>query len=898
MKLRKMIMTGILTVLLAGLLSVPSFADGSCTVTAAKDVETVTVTRGSSGQVSLNELFTDSEGHALSYAVDDAEESLKARISGNKLLLDPLAIGEFIVKITASCSEGTEAQLSLPVSVVASEDEGNPAQYGYDETPADAVRCCVTISSDGIPLVGNDSDNTILSRLEVTVPYFDLALYGLEANYRYHTENGRGQYIDDEVVERPTAMHLIIYLTERYYMGLPEEECCKGTSGILDYSEPVTMKNLLGATAYEGKLSAYYLTGNATSTYMASLWGHDENLMYYRNHYFPLMDPGWGATSDYMLLSDGDTLDIAMYTDWDFYHEGSFCCFDEDVYEIAAGETLRFSTVKASTSDFGSGELTPVTGILPAVYDENWIKIDDVESETTDYRYAFEQPGTYYLLGLDEKAGTEHANKAPAVAIVEVRDPSVGERIQSMVLSATELEYTGKELRPEITSINGKTDLKEGTDYTVKWPGSSVKPGKYTVTVNGCGSFWGHVNATYVIKQTKEPEILTSIELTQNEFVFNDKNQRPSVKTLNGSDKLKENTDYTVQWPEASVQPGTYTVTVTGKGDYTGCVTAAYTIKPAPERTKLSSLELSAYEFAWNGQTQRPEIGKINGRGDLVEGTDYEVTWPSESKEAGEYTVTVTGIGDYEGTVTATYKILASKEPEPIMKVELAKTKFCYNGKDQKPEIRLVNDAPLAEGVDYQVIRPKESVHTGTYTVKVVGIGDYCGEQTVSYTIAPLALSRIRLSKTAFVFSGKAQLPTVSVTDEEGKAVPNTGFVTLWPKNPVNAGTYTVKVTGKGDYSGTLTSRFVISKAKNTLAVKPVKKTIKAKKTVKIAIAAKGGAKISWKVSKGKPFVKLIKKGKKYYVQGLKRGKAVITVTAAATANYKKATKQIVITVK
>ena len=124
------------------------------------------------------------------------------------LLLDPLEIGEFEVKITASCSEGDSAHLTLPVSIVESEDEGNPEQYGYDETPAEEVAVTVTLSSDGIPLMGNDANNTILAHLNVTVPYFDLGLYGLEEFYRYHTKDGRGNYIDNEVVERPTAMHL------------------------------------------------------------------------------------------------------------------------------------------------------------------------------------------------------------------------------------------------------------------------------------------------------------------------------------------------------------------------------------------------------------------------------------------------------------------------------------------------------------------------------------------------------------------------------------------------------------------------------------------------------------------------------------------------------------------
>ena len=412
----------ITTILAVVLFSVPVFAAETCEISVSENVEAIEVTRGGREQVDLNQYFTDSEGHSLTYTVDEAEESLKARVSGSSLLLDPLEIGEFEVKITATCSEGESAHLTLPVNIVESTDEGNPAQYGYDETPADEVSVYFTISCDGVPLMGNDADNTVLAHKKVTVPYFDLALYGLEKYYRYHTANGRGKYIDSEVVERPTAMHLMIYVTERYYMGLPEEQCCQGTSGVLEYNTPTTMRNMYGDKAYEGKLKAYELTGSATSTYMKYLWGHDENLMYYRNHFFPLMSPGWGSTTDYQLLSENNTFDLGMYTDWEFYHGGSFCCFDKEVYETETGKPMDFFTQYTTTASFGSGELKPITGLIVDVYDEEWKQVGTVSSETAGYQVTFSEAGIFHIIGRDSNAGTNKANKAPATADVIVTD--------------------------------------------------------------------------------------------------------------------------------------------------------------------------------------------------------------------------------------------------------------------------------------------------------------------------------------------------------------------------------------------------------------------------------------------------------------------------------------------
>ena len=297
----------------------------------------------------------------------------------------------------------------------------------YDETNADSVTVNVTISNDGIPLMGKDG--TILANLDVTIPYFDLADYGLSNFYRYGTEFGWGSYNNDKLIERPTALHAYIYIIERYYMGLPASQCGKGTSGILDYNKKTDVLYMDGGIAYNsGRTVALNPTGSATSLYMKQFWGHDENLMYFRNHEYPLMGKGWGSSCDYILLSDGDRLDVAMFTNWDFYKDGGFNQFSQDAYTIAQGDTVTTSTFKAGTSAGLDGEspaLEPISGLNVAVYDADWNKVADVTGDGT-YSYTFDKAGTYYLMATDTGAKTTAAHYAPAITQVTVapRDDS------------------------------------------------------------------------------------------------------------------------------------------------------------------------------------------------------------------------------------------------------------------------------------------------------------------------------------------------------------------------------------------------------------------------------------------------------------------------------------------
>ena len=319
-------------------------------------------------------------------------------------------------------TDGTTAQITVTAA-----DQKFTAYFTatvapmYDETSADSVTVNVTLSNDGIPLMG--ADGTILANLDVTVPYFDLADYGLSRFYRYGTEFGWGSYNSDTIIERPTALHAYIYIIERYYMGLPADQCGRGTSGILDYKKATDVRYMDGGLAYNSNRTlALMPTGDATSLYMKQFWGHDENLMYFRNHEYPLMGKGWGSTCDYILLSDGDRLDVAMFTNWDFYKDGGFNQFSQDAYTVAVGETVTTSTFKAGTSAGLDGEspaLEPISGLNVAVYDADWNKVAAITGDGT-YSYTFDKAGTYYIMATDTGAKTTAAHYAPAITKVTV----------------------------------------------------------------------------------------------------------------------------------------------------------------------------------------------------------------------------------------------------------------------------------------------------------------------------------------------------------------------------------------------------------------------------------------------------------------------------------------------
>lgn len=445
-----------------------------------------TTKQGAELVIKMTDLFTDSEGHSMTYALSGDNLGDHTKITEGKLYFTNPNTGDYTAKITAACASDATvtAEATLKITVEAGE-KGDESQYGYDETPQDSVRVWVTISSDGVPIVGNEGN--VISHLEVNVPYFDLGLYGLSDYYRYGTENGSGSYVNDTIIRRPTALHLYLYMIGVYYLGYTPEQVTTGQAEIVGANGGRGVENMRGETAYEDDQLALTLTGSATSMYMQQFWGHDENLMYYRNHVYPLMSAGWGSTADYVLLSDDDTIDLAMFSNWSFWSDGgAFACFDQDAYSVQPGKSIRFSTMKYDTksvADGGTEQTEPITGLTVAVYDENWKWVDDVapsEADGSSYTYTFPTAGTYYLLAMDPNAGTSDARKAPATAKVTVGggekpfDPA--EYYKNFDFASISFNPAGTEyvynIAESVVNVNGGMSQNQGEKkvYTVTVP--------------------------------------------------------------------------------------------------------------------------------------------------------------------------------------------------------------------------------------------------------------------------------------------------------------------------------------------------------------------------------------------------------------------------------------------
>ena len=78
---------------------------------------------------------------------------------------------------------------------------------------------------------------------------------------------------------------------------------------------------------------------------------------------------------------------------------------------------------------------------------------------------------------------------------------------------------------------------------------------------------------------------------TLNDVVYNGQEQKQEPSVKDGSKTLVKDTDYTLSYSNDVTNVGTVTVTVTGKGNYTGTRTVTYKITKAPLTVTTESAE-------------------------------------------------------------------------------------------------------------------------------------------------------------------------------------------------------------------------------------------------------------------------------------------------------------------
>ena len=260
-----------------------------------------------------------------------------------------------------------------------------------------------------------------------------------------------------------------------------------------------------------------------------------------------------------------------------------------------------------------------------------------------------------------------------------------------------------------------------------------------------------------------------------------------------------------------------------GKYKVTASCEDADTIYTAEKEFEVVARELTeenvtfGENLVYTGNELTQTVTVTVGGKTLTVGTDYTVSDLTGTKP-GSYPVTVAGTGNYTGEVTKSFTI--SKAQISSAAITYDAGPYGYTGKEWKPEVTVsFNSATLTAGNDYTVSY-ENNINAGTAKIIITGIGDhFTGLTEKTFTINSAEISGCTFAPIADVtYNTKAHTPEVTVAISGRTLEADKDYTVSYASN-VNAGTATVTVTGKGNFTGSANTTFTIAKADLNLSV-------------------------------------------------------------------------------
>lgn len=315
--------------------------------------------------------------------------------------------------------------------------------------------------------------------------------------------------------------------------------------------------------------------------------------------------------------------------------------------------------------------------------------------------------------------------------------------------------YTGSEITPlHVEYSSNWTDEKPTIMY---FNNTELGYASGSITINGCTA-----TKTFRIEEANISD--ATITLNPENGTYNGNAYAPDVTvTFNGATLVKD-TDYVLSWePSELTNAGSHTATITGKGNFTGTKTAAFTIDPADIKGAVVTIDQNTFDY--DGQPHKPTaIVTFNGAV-LTEGVDYElyyiskdqiITWDNDGPvkffgntssdciNADQYYVCARGKGNFATSSRFAYAPYTIKQAKNAWVTEPSIGGWTYGEAANAPTaeakfgtVYVIYDGMANDGTTYDgdTAPTKAGNYTATFTV--AGTEDYSSlYEQVDFAIA------------------------------------------------------------------------------------------------------------------------------------------------------------------
>ena len=359
--------------------------------------------------------------------------------------------------------------------------------------------------------------------------------------------------------------------------------------------------------------------------------------------------------------------------------------------------------------------------------------------------------------------------------------------------------YTGSLIAPNVTVTCNDVELVKDTDYTVSYS-NNKNVGTATISITGIGDYTGTITKNFNIVARDISD--TTIGSIPNQTYTGNSISALPVITYNGA-TLTKGTDYTLTYSN-NVNVGTGTVTITGKGNFKGTTSKTFSIS-ARAMSDTSVANVSSQTYTGNGISPLPTITYNNKT--LKKDTDYTLSY-SNNINAGTATITITGKGNFTGTTSKTFSISARAMSDTSV-ANISSQTYTGNVISPLPTITY-NNKTLKKDTDY-TLSYSNNINAGTATITITGKGNFAGTTSKTFSISARAMSDTNVVNiSSQTYTGNVILPLPTITYNNKTLKKDTDYTLSYSDN-INAGTATITITGKGNFTGMTSMTFIIT---------------------------------------------------------------------------------------
>lgn len=434
--------------------------------------------------------------------------------------------------------------------------------------------------------------------------------------------------------------------------------------------------------------------------------------------------------------------------------------------------------------------------------------------------------------------------------------------------------YSATKVQKPVPTVywNGKK-LTNKTDFTVSWPdtseGAYKEPGSYQILISGRGNYTGSFSTEVIIKAKEEVALssvtfgkIKDIPYSGSKVVLNNDKENPNLVISYKKQLLVQGTDYEIIYDDYNydyTEIGTHKVLIKGLGTYKGTKWLSFKITGTSINKAVVS-GLSSITYNGTEQKQAIEVRLTKNSDPLMEGTDYTVVF-AKTDRAGTASVSIIGKGHYTGTIKKSFTVKPYSMAEKAESAEDADwitaeisggiegesnlPAFAYEKGGTKPAVDVkFRGITLVEGVDYTLSYANTSNLGGDLKeskqpkVTIKGKKNFTGSRVLYYEVIKEDIGTVNISVPDKVVSSKANqyASTPVLTDENGKKLKagtdyektyqyyDAADRLLGKKDKPGEGDWiTVKVTGKGKYTGEICGKYKIIGKNKSLASASVK---------------------------------------------------------------------------